>query len=133
MIFSSGQGIYQHIGNVDQAEANEIVKASMDAGVNFFDTADLYSRGESETTPGQALQNLNIARKDVVLATKVHMRMGQGRNDAGASDLGEGLCEGRLHGDRRGSAGRCALDRVACNAAGWATGVHRPHRLQEGL
>ncbi len=85
MNFSSGQGIYQHIGNVDQAGADELVKASMDAGVNFFDTADVYSHGESETTLGQALQNLGIARKDVVLATKVYMRMGQGRNDAGAS------------------------------------------------
>lgn len=85
MTFSSGQGIYKHIGNVDQAGADELVKASIDAGINFFDTADVYSQGESETTLGQAFQNLNIARKDVVLATKVYMRMGQGRNDVGAS------------------------------------------------
>ena len=85
MTFSSGQGVYHHIGNVGQSDADVLVKASVDAGVNFFDTADIYSHGESETTLGASFRNLGLARKDVVLATKVYGRMGQGRNDVGAS------------------------------------------------
>ncbi|MBR8421215.1 aldo/keto reductase [Burkholderia dolosa] len=85
MTFGGGTGVYQHIGNVDQAGADELVKASIDAGINFFDTADVYSGGQSEATLGQSFRNLGIARKDVVLATKVYMRMGPGRNDVGAS------------------------------------------------
>jgi aryl-alcohol dehydrogenase-like predicted oxidoreductase len=64
---------------------DELVKASIDAGIDFFDTADVYSAGESEATLGQSFKNLGIARKDFVLATKVYSRMGQGRNDVGAS------------------------------------------------
>jgi len=85
MTFSDGDGVYKHIGNVDQAGADELVQTSIDAGINFFDTADIYSHGQSERTLGQAFKNLAIARKDVVLATKVYMRMGPGRNDVGAS------------------------------------------------
>ena len=85
MTFSDGSGIYKHIGDVDQAGADELVKASIDAGINFFDTADVYSAGASEKTLGQSFQNLGIARTDVVLATKVYSRMGEGRNDVGAS------------------------------------------------
>ena len=85
MTFSDGSGIYKHIGDVDQAGADELVRASIDAGINFFDTADVYSAGASETTLGQSFRNLGIARTDVVLATKVYSRMGQGRNDVGAS------------------------------------------------
>ena len=65
--------------------ADELIKASLDAGINFFDTADVYSEGESEKTLGQSLKNLGIPRKDVVLATKVFGRVGLGRNDVGAS------------------------------------------------
>jgi aryl-alcohol dehydrogenase-like predicted oxidoreductase len=85
MTFSGGSGIYKHIGNVDQAGADELVKASIEAGINFFDTADVYSAGASESTLGQSFKNLGIARQDYVLATKVYSRMGQGRNDVGAS------------------------------------------------
>lgn len=53
--------------------------------VSIFDTADVYSAGESERILGQAFKNLNIARKDVVIATKVYSRTGPGRNDVGAS------------------------------------------------
>jgi aryl-alcohol dehydrogenase-like predicted oxidoreductase len=85
MTFSSGIGIHKHIGDVTQAGADELVKASIEAGINFFDTADVYSAGESEQILGQAFKNLGIARKDVVLATKVYSRMGPGPNDVGAS------------------------------------------------
>ncbi|MBW7452991.1 aldo/keto reductase [Paenibacillus sepulcri] len=85
MTFSSGQGIYKFVGSVGQEEAEQMVKKSVDAGINFFDTADVYSDGESEITLGQSFRNLGITRKDVVVATKAAMRVGQGRNDVGAS------------------------------------------------
>ena len=78
-------GIWKHIGDVNQAGADGLIKACIEAGVNFFDTADVYSDGESEKMLGQSLKNLNIARKDVVIATKVYGRVGPGRNDVGAS------------------------------------------------
>ncbi len=85
MTFSDGVGVYQHIGNVDQAGADALVKASVDAGINFFDTADIYSLGHSEETLGRSFHNLGLDRHDVVLATKGYMRMGSGRNAVGAS------------------------------------------------
>ena len=85
MTFGDGRGIWKTIGAVGQAGADELVKASIDAGVNFFDTADVYTEGESEKILGQSLKNLNIPRKDVVIATKVYGRVGPGRNDVGAS------------------------------------------------
>ena len=80
-----GVGMFKAIGQVDQAGADELIKASVDGGINFIDTADVYSDGESEKMLGQSLKNLKITRKDVVLATKVFGRVGQGRNDVGAS------------------------------------------------
>src|SRR6202020_1091007 len=85
MTFHGGTGLFKAIGTVDQAGADELVKNSIDAGINFFDTADVYSEGESEKTLGQSLKNLNIARTDIVIATKVYSRVGAGRNDVGAS------------------------------------------------
>ena len=85
MTFHGGSGFWGAIGQVDQAGADALVKGCLDAGVNFFDTADVYSEGESEKTLGQSLKNLGIARKDVVIATKVFGRTGPGRNDIGAS------------------------------------------------
>ncbi|SVK37487.1 aldo/keto reductase [Luteibacter aegosomatis] len=85
MTFGDGSGIYKHIGAAGQQDADDLVKAALDAGVNFFDTADVYSAGVSEQVLGQAFKNLGIARKDFVLATKVYSRMGEGRNDVGAS------------------------------------------------
>jgi aryl-alcohol dehydrogenase-like predicted oxidoreductase len=85
MTFSGGEGFYKVMGSVDQAGADQLIKASLESGVNFFDTADSYSEGESEKTLGRSLKNLNISRKDVVIATKVFSRVGPGRNDVGAS------------------------------------------------
>src|SRR5580698_11295327 len=85
MTFGDGRGLFKAISTVGQAEADELVKTSIDGGINFFDTADNYSEGESEKIRGQSLKNLNIARKDVVIATKVYSRVGPGRNDVGAS------------------------------------------------
>jgi aryl-alcohol dehydrogenase-like predicted oxidoreductase len=85
MTFGGRQGIYKVIGTVDQNGADELVKGAIDRGVNFFDTADVYSEGESEKTLGQSFKNLNVPRNEIVLATKVYSRVGPGRNDVGAS------------------------------------------------
>ena len=85
MTFGGGDGIWQAIGQVQQDEADMILKASIDAGINFIDTANVYSEGVSETILGQGLKNLGIKRDQVVIATKVLGRMSPGPNGAGAS------------------------------------------------
>src|ERR1700723_965530 len=85
MTFHGGTGLFRAIGTVDQAGADQLIKASIEGGINFFDTADVYSEGESERTLGQSLKNLNIARNSVIIATKVFGRTGPGRNEVGAS------------------------------------------------
>ena len=75
---------WEAIGTLGQKEANALVHRSIDAGVNFFDTADVYSTGESEEILGRALTG---RRQDVVIATKVRGRMGSGANDVGLSRL----------------------------------------------
>ena len=54
-----------------EAGAAELIRTAIDRGVNFFDTADVYSEGEAERILGGALKKLGIARKDIVIATKV--------------------------------------------------------------
>ena len=78
-------GLWKVMGGLGQAEGDAIVGRSLAAGVNFIDTADTYSLGASERRVGQALKNLGVARKDVVIATKVFGQMGPGPNDRGAS------------------------------------------------
>jgi aryl-alcohol dehydrogenase-like predicted oxidoreductase len=85
MTFGDGRGIFKAIGAQGQAEADILIKTSLDGGINFFDTADVYTEGESEKILGQSLKNLKVPRKDVVIATKVYGRVGPGRNDVGAS------------------------------------------------
>src|SRR5260370_262648 len=85
MTFGDGRGLFKAISSVGQAAADGLVKTSIDGGINFFDTADNYTEGESEKILGQSLKNLNMARRDVVIATKVYRRVGPGRNDIGAS------------------------------------------------
>jgi aryl-alcohol dehydrogenase-like predicted oxidoreductase len=85
MTFGDGRGIFKAIGAQGQSEADTLVKTSMNGGINFFDSADVYTEGESEKILGQSLKNLKVARKDVVIATKVYGRVGAGRNDVGAS------------------------------------------------
>jgi aryl-alcohol dehydrogenase-like predicted oxidoreductase len=87
MTFGGGAdaGMWKAIGSLDQSVADAIVETSIAAGVNFFDTADVYSFGESERRLGQAFKDLGVARKDVVIASKVMGRMGPGPNDQSAS------------------------------------------------
>jgi aryl-alcohol dehydrogenase-like predicted oxidoreductase len=77
-----GRSFFKHIGNLGQAEATTLVDMSLYAGVNFFDTANVYSQGLSEELLGKAL---GPRRKDVILATKVRLKMGPGPNDIGLS------------------------------------------------
>jgi aryl-alcohol dehydrogenase-like predicted oxidoreductase len=81
----SDEGIWKAIGALQQGEVDGIVGRALEAGVNFFDTADVYSLGQSEKLFGQALKNLGTKRKDVVIATKVFGEMGPRPNDRGAS------------------------------------------------
>ena len=66
-----------NIAVVDQAGANQMVARSLEAGVNCFDTADVYAYGQSETILGQALKDSGVARDQVVIATKVRSSMSE--------------------------------------------------------
>lgn len=77
-----GLGTNQFGGKVDEKGVAEIIDAALDLGVNFIDTADVYTGGKSEETIGKAIAK---RRDQVVLATKVGSRTGDGPNDVGAS------------------------------------------------
>lgn len=78
-------GFWKTIGTLQQGTVDALVDTALSAGVNFIDTADVYSYGGSERRLGQALKNLGVARKDVIIATKVASQVGNGPNDRGAS------------------------------------------------
>ena len=80
-----GKGFFEYMGGLKQDAVDELVGAAFDKGVNFVDTADVYSEGLSEELTGQALRNLGIARDQYVLATKFFGPMGEGANQRGAS------------------------------------------------
>src|SRR5580693_3295410 len=85
MTFSASDGIWKSIAGVEQKLADQLLRLSLDAGINFVDTADVYSNGESEKVLAQSIANLGLARKDIVIATKAYGRTSPGRNDIGAS------------------------------------------------
>jgi aryl-alcohol dehydrogenase-like predicted oxidoreductase len=85
MTFGSSEGIWANIGGLKQGDAERLVGQAIDAGINFLDTADVYSAGLSEQITGQALKNLKIPREDVVVATKVFGEMGKSPNSRGAT------------------------------------------------
>ncbi len=80
-----GQGMWTAIGTLPQKEVNDLVKCSVDAGINFIDTANVYSFGLSEQLTGQAIRDLGLKRDDLVIATKVRGAMGEGPNQSGLS------------------------------------------------
>jgi aryl-alcohol dehydrogenase-like predicted oxidoreductase len=84
MTFGGRGQMWEVIGGLDQSDVDALVHRALDAGINFIDTADVYSAGESETMVGRALAG---RRQDVVLATKVRGRVGAGPNDVGLSRL----------------------------------------------
>ena len=80
-----GQGFWKVVGALGTTEAEALVGASLDAGVNFIDTADVYSEGQSESLLGAALKSLRRPREQVIVATKVRGRSGPGPNQVGLS------------------------------------------------
>jgi aryl-alcohol dehydrogenase-like predicted oxidoreductase len=80
--YALGAMMFGAIGNPDHDDSVRIIHRALDAGINFVDTADIYSAGESEEIVGKALRG---RRDDVVLATKVHGSMGADANHAGNS------------------------------------------------
>jgi len=80
-----GEGMWEHIGKQKQNEADELIKISVDAGINFIDTANVYSFGQSETILGNSIKNLNLNRDELIIATKVRGSMGQEVNNQGLS------------------------------------------------
>lgn len=80
-----GKGRWQPIGTLGLPDVEAQIKTAFSAGVNFIDTADVYSEGQSEELVGQALKKLAIPRDELVIATKVRIRMGPGPNQVGLS------------------------------------------------
>jgi aryl-alcohol dehydrogenase-like predicted oxidoreductase len=105
MTFAGGAGFWRAIGTLDQQAANALVARALEAGVNFLDTADVYSEGQSEVMLGQALRDLKVAREDVIVATKVRGRTGPGANSVG-------LSRGHIMDQVTGSLQRLQLDHI---------------------
>jgi len=78
-----GKGIFKAIGTLGQEPIDALMKRAIDGGINFIDTANVYSEGMSEELTGQSIRNLGLHRDDLVLATKVRGRMGDKPNDSG--------------------------------------------------
>ncbi|HQN98903.1 MAG TPA: aldo/keto reductase [Bacteroidales bacterium] len=80
-----GKGMWTAIGMLPQEAVNELVKMAVDYGINFIDTANIYSEGLSEMMTGKAIRDLGLKRDELVIATKVRGAMGSGPNDSGLS------------------------------------------------
>lgn len=85
MTFGGVDERWGRYGRLVQEEADTLLRLAVDAGVNFIDTADMYSDGRSEEIVGQAIRNLGLRRDEVVVATKAFGAMGQGPNTQGNS------------------------------------------------
>jgi len=83
MTFGGQGSIWTNIGKLDQQEVDNQLKTALDAGINFIDTANVYSEGLSEKLTAQAIKNIGANRHDIVLATKVRGRMDPGPNGSG--------------------------------------------------
>lgn len=105
MTFGGEGGMWGQIGNLQQSDAERIVGRAIDAGINFIDTADVYSDGRSEIITGQALKNLKIPRERVVIATKVF-----GETDSGVN--GSGLSRVHIMDGVKASLKRLQLDHI---------------------
>jgi len=82
-----GKGYWEAIGKLPEDDVTLLVKTAIEKGINFIDTANAYSEGLSEILLGKALRNLGISRQELVIATKVRLRMGPGANQVGLSRL----------------------------------------------
>jgi aryl-alcohol dehydrogenase-like predicted oxidoreductase len=100
-----GRGRWAPIGRLGVAEAQAQIKAAFEAGVNFIDTANVYSEGDSERIVGEALANLKLPREDLIVATKVRVRMGPSPNRVG-------LTRAHIMNEVEASLRRLALDHI---------------------
>jgi aryl-alcohol dehydrogenase-like predicted oxidoreductase len=80
-----GKGIWEAIGTTQQKEVNDLMKVVVDSGINFIDTANVYSYGESEKLLGQSIRDVGFNRHELVIATKVRGRMSASQNNVGLS------------------------------------------------
>lgn len=80
-----GKGFWEAIGRIQQQEVNDLMKVVIESGINFIDTANVYSYGESEKLLGQSIKDLNLNRNELVIATKVRGRMDDNPNSVGLS------------------------------------------------
>jgi aryl-alcohol dehydrogenase-like predicted oxidoreductase len=78
-----GKGMFKVVGSLGQEPVDALMKKAIDGGINFIDTANVYSEGMSEELTGQSIRNLGLHRDDLVLATKVRGKMGEKPNDSG--------------------------------------------------
>ncbi len=125
-----------NIGVVDQSLATSMVARAVEAGVNFFDTADTYSHGESEEILGRALQEARIDRDGIVVATKVRGAM----SDAAATGAGDvnniGLSRKHILAACEGSLRRLGTDHIDLyQVHGWdvVTGIEETLRALDDL
>ncbi|MDV7142793.1 aldo/keto reductase [Tropicimonas sp. TH_r6] len=105
MTFGGTDDMWGQIGQLQQDEADALLRTALDAGINFIDTANVYASGRSEQILGQSLRNLGVPREDVVIATKVHGQMGQGPN-------ARGLSRGHILDQVKASLTRMRLDHI---------------------
>lgn len=80
-----GSGFWTVVGTLGQQSVDEIVKYSVESGINFIDTANVYSYGMAEELTGQSIKNLGLKRDDLVIATKVRGTMNELPNSSGLS------------------------------------------------
>src|SRR5690348_1921050 len=102
MTFGSSQGIFASVSKVDEKLAREMIARTLDAGINYFNTADGYTGGQSEQILGRALGD---RRKDVVIATKVGFRSGE-------AVLHQGLSRQHIMASAEDSLRRLATDYI---------------------
>ena len=105
MTFGGDEGMWGLIGDLQQRDADAMLRTALDAGINFIDTANIYSQGLSEQITGQALRNLGVPRDEVIVATKVLGPMGKGPNARGAS-------RGHILDQAKASLKRLQLDHI---------------------
>ncbi|TXI90694.1 MULTISPECIES: aldo/keto reductase [unclassified Cupriavidus] len=106
MTFGGSGAVWSQIGTLQQADVDQIVASALEAGINFIDTANVYSDGQSEIMVGQALRNLNVPRENVIVATK-------GFGESGTRSINSrGLTRHHLLDAARASLARMQLDHI---------------------
>jgi aryl-alcohol dehydrogenase-like predicted oxidoreductase len=85
MTYGGSKGIWENIGSLQQDAVNEQVKFAVDSGINFIDTANVYSLGKSEMLLGHALKSLGLPREQLIIATKSTGTMDETPNGRGQS------------------------------------------------